>query len=95
MYTTCTFNFFCRCKLPGELDNASYVLPPEIANMSYPFDHDTDNLSSCKIYDANFTDAYYSAMIPVNRSKNCDHWIYDKSVFKNTAVMEVLNSVVL
>ncbi|VVC43321.1 Major facilitator superfamily domain,Major facilitator, sugar transporter-like [Cinara cedri] len=77
-----------RCQLPGELANASYVLPPNIMNMSYPFDDKTESWSSCRMYDTNFTDAYYSHKIPANHSRTCDRWIFDKSDFQNTAVME-------
>lgn len=87
--------FFChRCQLPGELNNASYTLPINIMNMSYPFDYKLDHFSSCKMYDTNFTDAYYSSNIPTNHTINCHRWIYDKETFQNTAVMEV-NSEVL
>ncbi|XP_025192491.1 organic cation transporter protein [Melanaphis sacchari] len=77
-----------RCQLPGELDNASYVLPPNIMNMSYPFDYKLEHFSSCKIYDTNFTEAYYSSNMPVNHSINCHRWIYDRETYQNTAVME-------
>ncbi|KAL5233280.1 hypothetical protein ACI65C_000690 [Semiaphis heraclei] len=77
-----------RCQLPGEPDNASYALPPNIMNMSYPFDYNVDHFSSCKIYDTNFTEAYYSSNITANQIINCHQWIYDKHTFQNTAVME-------
>ncbi|XP_001944985.1 organic cation transporter protein [Acyrthosiphon pisum] len=77
-----------RCQLPGEPDNASYDLPPNIMNMSYPFDYKLDHFSSCKMYDTNFTDAYYSSNITANKSIDCHRWIYDRHDFQNTAVME-------
>ncbi|XP_026805656.1 organic cation transporter protein [Rhopalosiphum maidis] len=77
-----------RCQLPGELNNASYALPINIMNMSYPFDYKLDHFSSCKMYDTNFTETYYSSNIPANHSINCHRWIYDRETFQNTAVME-------
>lgn len=77
-----------RCQLPGEPDNASYALPPNIMNMSYPFDYKLDHFSSCKMYDTNFTEAYYSSNTTANQSINCHRWIYDKGSNQNTAVME-------
>lgn len=84
------FNFSYRCQLPGELSNASYDLPLDIMNMSYPFDHDDKKLSSCEIYNANFTDSYYSSKIMANESRYCDHWIYN-STSQKTVVTEVKN----
>lgn len=60
-------------------------------NMSYPYDIQKNAWSSCKVYDTNFTDAYYLSKIPANQTKNCDRWIYDKKDGKNSAVMEVYN----
>lgn len=57
--------------------------------MSYPIDYKTETWSSCALYDTDFSEEYYSSKLPANRSKNCDQWIYDKSIFQNTAVMEV------
>lgn len=83
-----TIFFERRCQLPNELENATYHLPHEIMNMSYPFDYKTNTWSSCEVYDTNFTNLYYLSRIPANQSKHCDHWIYDKSE-TNSAVMEV------
>lgn len=82
------FFFECRCQLPNELENATYNLPHEIMNMSYPFDYKTNTWSSCEMYDTNFTNLYYLSKIPANQSKHCDNWIYDKSK-TNSAVVEV------
>lgn len=81
-----------RCRLPNELANASYSLPPDIMNTSYPFDYNTGSWSSCKLYDTNFMDTSFNHTS--NRPRNlqtryCDQWIYDRSEFQNTAVMEV------
>lgn len=77
-----------RCQLPSEPENASYALLPNIVNMSYPFDYKLEAFSSCKMYDANFTEAYYSSDMTANQTINCHRWIY-KETFQNTAVMEV------
>lgn len=77
-----------RCRLPNEPANASYYLPPDIMNMSYPIDYKTKNWSSCKLYDVDFTEAYYESRILANQTRICDNWVYDQSS-KVTALMEV------
>lgn len=81
--------FARRCQLPGDPDNASYYLPNEIMNMSYPYDSRTESFSKCTVYDTNFTDKYYKSNTPTQRIRNCDKWIYDKSEFQNTVVTDV------
>ncbi|XP_050525745.1 organic cation transporter protein [Daktulosphaira vitifoliae] len=73
-----------RCQLPDELPDATYSLPPDIMNSSYPYDSMTKKWSSCKMYTMNNNNTNSLS----NSSQKCDHWIYDKSIFKNTAVME-------
>lgn len=91
--------FSRRCILPGEQANASYALPTDIMNMSYPFDYNTGNWSSCKLYDTNFTSSYnHSSTRLANSielksnepSRFCNQWVYDKSTIENSAVMEVI-----
>lgn len=77
-----------RCRLPNDPVNASYYLPHDIMNMSYPIDYKTKNWSSCKVYDVDFTEVYYASGILANQTRNCDHWVYDQSS-KVTAVIEV------
>lgn len=88
------FIFFTRrCQLSGELDNASYYLPYEIMNKSYPYDIKTGNFSTCTLYeyDTNFMDAKYNnySNTTTKRIRHCNKWIYDKSEFQNTVVTEV------
>ncbi|XP_069673393.1 organic cation transporter protein isoform X2 [Periplaneta americana] len=75
-----------RCQLPYEFDNATYNIP-EI-NMTIPWDSVTQSRSSCRRYKANFTEEYFEAGIPANKSVKCDKWIYDHSVYKSSAVTE-------
>jgi len=81
------FVLICRCKLPYELVNASYDLPPDVMNMSYPFDFNTGGWSSCEVYDTNVTNT--SNELKNSSIRYCDQWVYDKSEFQNTAIMEV------
>lgn len=90
--------FSRRCILPGELANASYALPTDIMNISYPFDYNTGNWSSCKLYDTNFTSSYHSSTrfansteLKSNETRFCNQWVYDKTTIENSAVMEVNN----
>jgi OCT family organic cation transporter-like MFS transporter 4/5 len=75
-----------RCQLPFEFDNATYIIPE--LNMTIPWDSNLNSWSSCARLDANFTSEYFDAGIPANQSVKCDRWVYDKSVYKSSAVTE-------
>ncbi|XP_050421086.1 organic cation transporter protein-like [Adelges cooleyi] len=77
-----------RCQLPDELPNATYTLPSEIMDRSYPHDVKTDTWSSCKLFVPNVTDVYNNGHDRSNASQYCNRWIYDRDTFKNSAVME-------
>lgn len=65
-----------RCQLFNELPNASYALPLEILNASYPFRKKSDRYSSCSMFSDNHS------VVP------CDGYIYDDSKYKSTTVVE-------
>ncbi|KAK6633937.1 hypothetical protein RUM44_004544 [Polyplax serrata] len=79
-----------RCELPFESDNATYQLPVHIQNMSYPWDDFSKTWSMCKMYDANYTEDYFKGNVPANNTKECDKWIFDKSKYKSSSVIEFL-----
>lgn len=58
--------------------------------MYYPFDVKDDKWSSCEMYDTNFTLKYNSSNVITNHTIiSCKEWVYDKTEFQNTALMEV------
>ncbi|XP_068085491.1 organic cation transporter protein isoform X2 [Anabrus simplex] len=77
-----------RCRLPFESDNATYGLAPEVINMSYPWDDALHTWSSCRRLDANFTPEYFESNIPANRTVHCDSWVYNRTKYHSSAVME-------
>ncbi|KAJ8870532.1 hypothetical protein PR048_029555 [Dryococelus australis] len=77
-----------RCRLPGDDSHANYTLPSNIMNMSYPWDVGEKYWSSCLVLDANFTGDYYKNNIPANRSEACDSWVYDRTLYSSSTVME-------
>lgn len=79
----------CRCELPFESDNATFDLPEEVKNVSFPWDSFKGTYSSCEIYDTNFTNDYLKGGVPVNKTKHCDKWIFDKSKYQSSSVIEV------
>ena len=58
-------------------------------NMTIPWDSKSNSWSSCARLDANFTDEYFNAGIPANKSVKCDQWVFDTSIYKSSAVTEV------
>ncbi|XP_067010714.1 organic cation transporter protein [Anabrus simplex] len=77
-----------RCLLPFEYANTTYTLPPQLLNMSYPWDDSNNEWSSCERLDANFSTDYFSQGVPENHSIGCNSWVYDKSTYKSSAVTE-------
>lgn len=77
-----------RCQLPFELANATYKLPDEVSNMSFPIDSFTKTWSSCQHLKSNFTDEYFSNGIPATDSVYCDKFIYDNSKYQSSTVIE-------
>lgn len=77
-----------RCKLPFEANNASYKLPGEVLNMSYPIDAFSKTWSSCQYLYANYTDAYLKDGIPARESIDCSAYIYDNSKYDSSTVIE-------
>lgn len=77
-----------RCQLPFELSNATYHLPDEIFNLSYPIDGFTNKRTTCQYFDSNYTDGYFKAGIPSKDTVYCDRYIYDDSKYESSTVTE-------
>lgn len=78
-----------RCQLPFEMTNASYELPGNILNMSYPIDSFSKTWSSCQYLDANYTDTnYFANGVPAKKSIDCNEYIYDDSKYDSSTVIE-------
>lgn len=77
-----------RCQLPNETANASYTLTSAILKMSLPIDDYTHKYSTCKRFDAEFSESYYASGVPANATVSCDSYIYDDSKYKSSAVIE-------
>lgn len=69
-------SYLLRCRLPGEPTNASYLLPAEVLNSSFPWDAKNKRHASCSMI--------------VNKTEIlCDSFIYDDSKYESSAVIEV------
>lgn len=77
-----------RCQLPFELSNATYKLPGDVLNMSFPIDAFSKTWSACKYLDANFSDEYFAAGKPAENTLSCDRFIYDNSKYASSTVIE-------
>lgn len=77
-----------RCQLPFESSNATYKLPGDVLNMSFPIDAFSKTWSACKYLDANFSDEYFAAGKPAENSLSCDRFIYDTSKYASSTVIE-------
>lgn len=77
-----------RCQLPFEKANATYKLPENIFNMSYPVDSFTKKYQTCSYLSANYSDEYFASGTPATDSVVCDRFIYDHSKYKSSTVME-------
>lgn len=77
-----------RCQLPFESSNATYKLPDDLLNMSFPKDALSKTWSACKYLDANFSDEYFAAGKPAENSLSCDRFIYDTSKYASSTVIE-------
>lgn len=78
-----------RCLLPQEnRDNASFFLPPEVANLTRPRDDETGGWSQCERYDVDFIDLHNTsdALLPTVK---CDAFVYDKTDYDLTVTTEV------
>ncbi|KAI4470609.1 solute carrier family 22 member [Holotrichia oblita] len=64
-----------RCQLPHEYSNASFFLDESIMNSSYPFNYKQQKYSSCE-------------KIRNGTIVTCDKYIYDKSKYESTTVIE-------
>ncbi|XP_071542407.1 organic cation transporter protein-like isoform X2 [Panulirus ornatus] len=84
------------CKVPG-LQNLSTTY--DLRNISIPWvdGGDQGQYSSCSYYDRDWPELVASGVLegetlpqlPTNiTTKNCDHWIYDHSIYKTTVVEE-------
>ncbi|XP_015589763.1 organic cation transporter protein isoform X2 [Cephus cinctus] len=74
-----------RCLLPYENpENVTFLLPPEIINISYPWDEKMNGWSQCERWkDANLTD-----MIVGREPVQCETYVYDRRSYKSTTTSE-------
>lgn len=72
-----------RCKLPNELNNASFELSAYDLKTNYPIDTYSKNYSKCELYDVNLDGLENKSEIV-----KCDEYIYDDSIYKSSAVIE-------
>ncbi|XP_046616201.1 uncharacterized protein LOC124303246 [Neodiprion virginianus] len=75
-----------RCLTPGEdPENATYLIQPDLANVTYPWDRDTGTWSRCKRYDLDYGDHYETRSDDLNSSMpsvvTCDSFVYDKDQY--------------
>ncbi|XP_033230040.1 organic cation transporter protein-like [Belonocnema kinseyi] len=91
-----------RCLLPVEkLENATYGLPADFVNVSYPVDSKTsmrkERPSQCRKYDINIPstvttlDQYYLFATTENKKWNttsCENFVYNRTVYSSTVVSE-------
>ena len=81
--------FYCRCKIPG-YGNDTYdihdVHHAWLVNQTIPITEDGD-YSPCTVYDVT---VYDDRISHANGSqRNCDEWVYDKSIFRETLASKV------
>lgn len=78
-----------RCKLPDESLHANYTLPEHIINNSFPWDSNTQTWSPCYYYELNVSNVNnYTQHVPFQQIATCNKYIYDRSVYKSSALME-------
>lgn len=73
-----------RCRLePGEPENTTFWLKPDILNQSFPFDSGKEKFSNCSFY----TDHYYAlSNVTVHEEQKCPgDYIWDHSKFQSSA----------
>ncbi|XP_012259249.2 organic cation transporter protein-like [Athalia rosae] len=83
-----------RCALPNEITtNSTFLLPPEISNLSYPWNYETNTWSQCERFDRDFKDsnsftADKNLSLAVPPTVTCYSFVYDKSTYALTATTE-------
>ncbi|TMW53321.1 hypothetical protein DOY81_001621 [Sarcophaga bullata] len=82
-----------RCLLPFENDTTSTTFqsfPQNRWNLTYPYDDIKKKWLTCEYYDVEYTEEYLSGttISLTNGTKHCEHFIYDQSLYINSAVTE-------
>ncbi|XP_015189080.1 PREDICTED: organic cation transporter protein [Polistes dominula] len=91
-----------RCLLPNEsMENATYYLPQDVMNFSYPWDFEAKNWSQClrrdPILDGNFqAQDNWPVQTPIGSHdlakaegvKPCEGYVYDRTKYKSTTTSE-------
>lgn len=70
-----------RCKLDGELSNATFKLPESILNASYPLDTKSNKFSQCS-YFSDGVDARNDS----REVRQCSEYVWDTSKYESSAV---------
>lgn len=73
---------FYSCRLPDEYANASFHLPPDVLNASFPWDDTRHVYSNCSI-------------LVNGEARKCNEYIYDHSKYESSAYFEVFVGVFL
>ncbi|XP_012284972.1 organic cation transporter protein isoform X2 [Orussus abietinus] len=79
-----------RCLLPNENpENASYWLPMDVINASYPWDPELNEWSRCKRWDHINSTSYSLEDIDLNRRvESCTEFVYDRSTYRSSTTSE-------
>lgn len=82
-----------RCVLPFEEvseKEVTYALPEHIWALAYPKNVLGTKYKTCSYYDVNYTEEYLNETQPHtgNGTRECSHYVYDKTVYLNSAVTE-------
>lgn len=70
-----------RCRLDGELSNATFALPEHVLNSSYPLDTKSNKFSQCSY----FADNVY-ANNDSREVRQCSEYVWDTSKYESSAV---------
>lgn len=72
-----------RCQLEGEWPNATYQLPVDILNISYPYDNIKHKFAQCEY----FTDNYYASNESSHDIRSCNtNYVWETTKHRSSAV---------
>lgn len=77
-----------RCKLPYELDNATYELPLDVLNASYPWDSLNNRWHQCQVYQRHNETAVFAGISTTETVPCPNGYIYDRSRYKSSVAMD-------
>lgn len=71
-----------RCRLNGEPEDASFTLPYDVLNVSYPFDAKNNKFSKCQY----FADNFYAKNESHHDVMQCSDYVWDTKKYASSAV---------